>query len=182
MLYTYVAVGRVNWRLPIATFKNDLAGGGGGCLLLAGGVRRRRRRRLGRASIAESAAGFLPFALRAPLVSVLHSVHFSTFFRFAANASRRTARQFGGGRRKRQLQMFDRRRLKCKYHVDVRAVSTIDGHFYNLGRENWDSCKFVAQITAKIRVAKFVKYLTHDGKKYYKYSIIYNKYIGRYIV
>lgn len=74
----------------------------------------RSRLPLSHISVAESAARFLPFALRTPLVPVLHSVHLPAFFRFAANATRRAARQFGGGRRKRQLQMLDRRGLKSE--------------------------------------------------------------------
>lgn len=31
-------------------------------------------------SVAETAAGFLPFALRAPLIAVLHTVHFTALF------------------------------------------------------------------------------------------------------
>lgn len=35
--------------------------------------------------VAEATAGLLPFALRAPLLAVLHAVHLAAFFVFAAN-------------------------------------------------------------------------------------------------
>ena len=37
--------------------------------------------------IAESSASFLPLALSAPLLSVLHSVNFAAFFSFAARTT-----------------------------------------------------------------------------------------------
>jgi len=41
--------------------------------------------------IAETSAGLFPFALRTPLLAVLHAVDFTTLFRLTSRTSDRTA-------------------------------------------------------------------------------------------